>query len=325
LAFQITVTKYFLIGSLSVTIWDILSNLHEDWKMLKTGGMGVSIVFYFISRMSTLAYLLGLTIIETAPIGNCSSVQTIQTMLSISISTTSFLFFLRIRAMYIDNNLVSAFFSSRLVTPAQGISGSNIGTTSYCINTRLEPYVAASSIILTVNDTLVFCATTWRLMDNSYINPTMKNGPGIAIFGRHLPAFSRSLLKDGQVYYLTTLGLNIVTVSLFFNDSIPIVYRSFIAIPNVAIINIMTCYIYRKIRLGLYTEYPANTLNIVSDAVPPEVAWSVGTDRRFEPASTTDLSGPSLASLEYICTTGQVAERFRPVIGHPARLPSRET
>ena len=146
-----------------------------------------------------------------APIGHCVQIwRGIPWLYVIAIPATSLLFFFRVRAMYGNNLYVTLFFSFMLlavvagsVTSTQGVTLVPIGTTNYCTNGRMDEYVIASGIIPLVNDTLVFIAITWRLVRGSVRVPSTRTGGSWSfIFGKHLPAFSRSLLQDGQVYYL---------------------------------------------------------------------------------------------------------------------------
>ncbi|CAA7262468.1 unnamed protein product [Cyclocybe aegerita] len=260
-AYQVTIAIYVLVGSLAVLIWDIVTNLYNDYKMITQCRMNISCIVYFLSRWSCLAYLTGLTILETAPVGHCDNIRLVQSIYPIAIPMTSLLFFFRVVAMYEWNKYIVAFFSlswlavvGGCLTPTQGISGSNIGNTAYCINSRLEPYVSAAAIVPFVNDTLIFIATTMRLMQNTYVDTNIKNGLKVMLFGKYLPAFSKAVLQDGQAYYLTTISLNLVTAIMFYNTSIPIVYRSFIGVPNIVLMNAMACHVYRKIRFGVYRE-----------------------------------------------------------------------
>ena len=68
----------------------------------------------------------------------------------------------------------------------------------------MKKYVDTAAIAPFINDTLVFLAITYQLMGNSYITPpnSMKARLRIFAFGDHLPALSKALLKDGQLYYL---------------------------------------------------------------------------------------------------------------------------
>jgi len=172
--------------------------------------------------------------------------------------------------MYNDSTFAVLFFFimwlavvGGSITPIFGVGATNIGPTDFCINSRLENYVSAACIVPLVNDTLIFIATSWRLWKNAYVDQSIHNNIQVMVFGRHLPSFSRALLKDGQAYYLTTISLNLITVSLFFNRSIPVVYRSFIGIPNIVLMNSMACHVYRNVRFGVYVEN-ASTITTIS-------------------------------------------------------------
>jgi len=67
---------------------------------------------------------------------------------------------------------------------------------------HVEPYVASASIVMLVNDTLVFLAITWKLMGNARIDSSIRTGFRILAFGEYMPALSKALLQDGQAYYL---------------------------------------------------------------------------------------------------------------------------
>lgn len=64
-------------------------------------------------------------------------------------------------------------------------------------------FIMTSTLVSMINDLLIFCAITCRLMNMAgFGDPTPRQRLMTAVFGRHLPAFSRTLLKDGQAYFL---------------------------------------------------------------------------------------------------------------------------
>jgi len=132
----------------------------------------------------------------------------------------------------------------------------NLGPTKYCIETALKSFISVSTITPAVYDTFVFAAITWKVASNSYADE-QTGQVGLlrsAIFGKYLPAFSKGLLQDGQIYYLSTVLLNLVCLSLLYVDSVSVVYRVAIGVPDVALMNIMACRVYRNTRLGIYKE-----------------------------------------------------------------------
>jgi hypothetical protein len=82
-------------------------------------------------------------------------------------------------------------------------SGANIGTTKYCFlqhRTNLANLLTSASVF--IHDSLVFIATSWAFMRISFSNVNVKNGIGVMVFGRNLTPFSKSILRDGQAYFL---------------------------------------------------------------------------------------------------------------------------
>ena len=131
---------------------------------------------------------------------------------------TSLLFFFRTRAVFNTYPWVVAFFAGLWLAILGGClafivniyelvtvnPASNMDP--ICINSDVNPILAATTIILLVNDTLVFLAISWRLSRNSYYPDTIESGIRLLIFGDYLPVFSKALLQDGQAYYLLALS-----------------------------------------------------------------------------------------------------------------------
>ncbi|CAA7262416.1 unnamed protein product [Cyclocybe aegerita] len=154
--------------------------------------------------------LLTLTNCLAAPLDiPCTRFSKVFTWLfAVSVPLTSLLFLFRVLAIFHENKLVRAFFCvmwlgvvAGVMTPTQGLIGTNIGPTKYCINVRLEAYITTAGLIPLVNDTLVFLAISWKLMRNTHMTPNpLRGNLSFRAFlrGDYLPAFSRGLLQDGQ-------------------------------------------------------------------------------------------------------------------------------
>ncbi|KAH9475853.1 hypothetical protein JR316_0011413 [Psilocybe cubensis] len=178
-----------------------------------------------------------------------------------AISFTSLLFTFRVRAIFEGNRYVTAFFGilwlvvvgTALMT-TQGDTAGQIGSTKSCVNEHFKEYVTGSAIAPLVNDTLVFLAISWRLMQNSLLGNDRKFCIRAMILGKRMPSFSRALLKDGQVYYLTTVSTNLLTLILMLIHPVPEAYRTMLAGPNIMLMNVMACRVYRKTKLGLFAN-----------------------------------------------------------------------
>lgn len=149
-----------------------------------------------------------------APVGHCALVSNVAFgWCPLSIAGTGLLFFLRLRAIYNRNRLVvSVFFILWLALLASainlpfGFKGAAVKGTSFCMYAYVSRLAFYSRIAPLVFDTLVFIAISWRL---SRIGTLSEPSEGVGrntlnamVFGTNLPAFSRGLLTDGQIYYL---------------------------------------------------------------------------------------------------------------------------
>ncbi|KAG6876101.1 hypothetical protein C0993_005543 [Termitomyces sp. T159_Od127] len=87
-------------------------------------------------------------------------------------------------------------------TAANVASALHIGPTNYCANPELKFYAIAAPMAFAINDTFVFLAISWRLLSGGTFGSGQKSTIKSVMLGEYLPAFSRALLQDGQVYYL---------------------------------------------------------------------------------------------------------------------------
>ncbi|KAF8875025.1 hypothetical protein CPB84DRAFT_1796932 [Gymnopilus junonius] len=251
-AYESLISSYVLVASLAVHIWDILSSLNEEYDVFMKRPLRLPWFVCWIARLSSLCFLLYNTIYGTAPVGNCETLSRIgPSLFCVALSSTSLMFYLQVTAMYKGQKLVSAFFfflwlavvGGSLTTVVGVGSGVAIGPTKHCLSGSLKPFVGANVFITFVNDTLIFVATWLRLAQVGLPGNT-----------RALTVFTRALFRDGQAYYLTTASLSLMTMVIFYIDSIPLVYRAILPSINLALMNIMACRVYRRWRSGRYKK-----------------------------------------------------------------------
>ena len=143
------------------------------------------------------------------PIGDCSYVRHVNMIFIVAFPTTLLLFVLRLCALYHNQKWVVAFFSLSWISVlcssimlSIGTKGVAIRSTNYCLEIKTQSSSRIAAITPVVHDTLVYLATSWAFMRNSYLEPNVQNGVAVMVWGKHLPAFSRSILRNGQAYYL---------------------------------------------------------------------------------------------------------------------------
>ncbi|CCM02248.1 uncharacterized protein FIBRA_04329 [Fibroporia radiculosa] len=258
-AFQIA--QYIMVGSMGALAWELLLNLPTDHRLLFEYRVTFPTIVYYFSRLSTLSYVLSSTIFQTYPTGYCVVIQRVVTIsMAISVSSTSLLFYFRMAAVFHNNRLVMAVYVVLwLGVVAGGImlvvssTGGSMPLPEYCTMSNMENYGGAIGVMVLIHDTFVFTAISWRIVHHSYGDGenSKKRRMRIFLFGDYLQPISRTLLRDGQFYYVAKIGCNLVIVILFYIYSLSLVYRTFFTIPNVFVTNSMACLIVRHAKLSL--------------------------------------------------------------------------
>ncbi|KAH9841026.1 uncharacterized protein C8Q71DRAFT_692191, partial [Rhodofomes roseus] len=255
-AVEIEVIRCVLLISTGATIWDVLSSFTEEVQLLFGGKLRLPMVVYWISRLSSVAFVFVSTVYKVTPVGHCNEFEkTVAGLMTIAVSTTSLLFFFRIRAVFHDSKIVVGFYFILWLSVVGGTfplpfgaTGGSIGPTSYCLDTGLKPYASASVIIPLIHDTLVFLAMSYRLLCNTRREVTLRGRLGSLWSRDHLPRFSATLLKGSQHYYLVAVCSNLTLLIMLYSKPLPVVMRTVWSIPNVFLTNSMACRIFRNAR-----------------------------------------------------------------------------
>ncbi|KAJ3729807.1 hypothetical protein C8R42DRAFT_693595 [Lentinula raphanica] len=283
LAAQFEVSRYLFAITLGAYCWDICVNFNNDYKLLFKNKIRLPTVVYYLSRqaiqvISTLAYITSSFVFQVANVRNCQALQVALGIFNVlSQSFTSMLFLIRVTAVYREVVIIRVCFillwlgvvGGALSVPL-GIGGGHIGPTMACINTIVKKTTEISVIMPMINDSAIFIAITYRILDNS----VYEEGRGAqvrAFFGwnKLLPAVSRNLLQGGQHYYFFALLTNVVTLILNQLKDLPPTYHGMFTISSLALINVLACVVYRRIKFGLITEDGVS--NIDTNHIPVEV------------------------------------------------------
>ena len=147
--------------------------------------------------------------ILAAPIGNCDYIRRVGFLYAVALPFTVLLLVFRVVALYKNSKYAIAFFGlswlaflANSIVVSMGVVGEQIKNTPYCLEAKPQTQSILGVIGPIVHDTLIFIATAWAFMKNSYLKTNVDNVLDVMVLGRHLPAFSRSLLRDGQLYFL---------------------------------------------------------------------------------------------------------------------------
>ncbi|KAJ7595254.1 hypothetical protein C8J56DRAFT_921945 [Mycena floridula] len=258
LANQFEVSRYVY----AAYIWDILTNLGSEYQLLFKHRFRLPTAVYLTSRIFTLISIVTAFIFQTAPVPNCGHLIIVYAItLALSASTTSFLFFLRVTAVWLHHKFVYGLFlalwlcvlGTSIAIPI-GIRGAHLGTTQQCIETALRSvYLEASPIMIFINDTMIFLAITYRIISYMVFEETMTAQINAFFRGKHISCLARLLLQGGQHYYLISTCGSIVMTVMLVAPGLPAPYRGMLATPLVSLNNVMACIVFRHIKFGLIT------------------------------------------------------------------------
>ncbi|TFK38667.1 hypothetical protein BDQ12DRAFT_630449 [Crucibulum laeve] len=259
---QFEVSRYLYAVTLGIYMWDVAINLGSDYQLLFKHAIRFPTIVYYMSRTTTLTYIINCFIFQVGHVDNCQALEiALGICYILSTSTTSLLFLMRIQAIYHRNQAVRIMFiflwvavtAAAVVVPV-GISGAHIGPTQQCINTRVEQYTAATAIVQMINDTAIFLAISYKILNVSLGDESLKTRAKMFFGNGSLPVVSRLLLQSGQQYYLIAACGNIVLLVLVELPNLPDVYRGMCTIPVLAVNNLMACIVFRKIKFGLISQ-----------------------------------------------------------------------
>ncbi|KAF5374020.1 hypothetical protein D9757_010063 [Collybiopsis confluens] len=259
-----------------------------------------------MSRVASLAYIIGRTIFMTYPLGNCrQGFFIINCLFPFGLAGSNFLFFLRARAVYMGSKYMTALFAflwlasfgAAFTIPLASLPDTmNIGNTAYCGALQTENSAMAAVVVPAIYDTIVFLAISYKLMSYSGFagNRTIRS----RILGQDLPEVSRALLRDGQKYYLVTIVSNLATIAVGASSShVALLYQWMLTGPNLMLTNIMACYVYRHTILSaLRDSTPGVNVQVIPTLTIP--------DRSTQTISALRFSFPGIIS-----TTGSTSTR----------------
>ncbi|KAJ6527994.1 hypothetical protein DFH09DRAFT_1045624 [Mycena vulgaris] len=218
------------------------------------------------SRLASLIYTLGNTLFASYPLARCNTAFIVfNSFYPIAVSATALLFFFRVRAIYGGSHFVTVIFGflslagvATSVTVATSVAvpisarATSFGNPPQCVLlARHHPYSGSSGITLTIHATVVFFAISYRLVSNfTHAQQTRRDKVTELFSGANLPAFSKALFDEGQMYYMATVVSNIFTTVMVYVPNANPLYHGLLIIPNVTLTSIMACRVYRHTKLG---------------------------------------------------------------------------
>ncbi|KAF9548192.1 hypothetical protein CPC08DRAFT_648493, partial [Agrocybe pediades] len=262
LALQVALSTYIIIGACAVMVWDFVCDVPAMVRLVMPAMLSYSTPAYILSRLGTLGYVLGTAIYHTSPVRHCFTLQrVVDWFYPLAVPFTALLFYFRIMVLYPINERVKIFFGIMwlavlggcLTVPQAGIGG-NIGPTNYCQIVSVKNYGRSAAIIPLINDTFVYLAIAYRFLSNAHLDNIFQDGWRTFLFGDKLHTLSKAMLPSSSLFYSTTVLVNLLTVVMLFMTSLPAAYQTMFVVPNVVLMNIMGCHVYRNLKFSKHRD-----------------------------------------------------------------------
>lgn len=129
-------------------------------------------------------------------------------LLVVFVAATTAMFYLRVCAVYCMNKFIIIFYGllwlavlGMLLTLPETFTAVHIAKTGYCGESIKGPFLGPTTVILMVNDAVVYGGIAHKLF-RMYAETTPNAKFSFLTFGRTLPIFSKALLKDSQLYFM---------------------------------------------------------------------------------------------------------------------------
>ncbi|KZP15856.1 hypothetical protein FIBSPDRAFT_1047913 [Athelia psychrophila] len=252
--------------------YDWLLSVSEEYEILSKAGLSKSNMVYFLSRIGEFGHQLTNALLLFVSMERCDFLTGILgTCSTVSVVSTSFLFLLRVRAVYLNSKFITILFGTFwLVTAllnvlqATSLHGEIIPGTQMCTYLESEHFIIPSITTFVagfINDTLIFLAITFRLSTDARTDETWRSRFLSVVKGKGLYRLSRSLLISGQVYYLAVIIFFSANLVVMVSPSIPTVDHFLTITTLLGFTNMMACRVFRGVALGMMEDYPATGLS----------------------------------------------------------------
>ncbi|KZP10265.1 hypothetical protein FIBSPDRAFT_711861, partial [Athelia psychrophila] len=176
----------------------------------------------------------------------------------ISLASTSFLFFLRVRAVYLRSRYATALFGALWIvtvsstiwasTTLRAEHDSSPAVNGGCIMTGLQA-VPSPLISTFVNDTLIFLAISYRLTTNAVADGGRRSRLMTIVNGKGLYSLSQLMLQTGQLYYFSTFLYFFVNLAIIWIPFVPPGAQPILITIHSSFTTTMACRVFRGVAL----------------------------------------------------------------------------
>ncbi|KZP14279.1 hypothetical protein FIBSPDRAFT_1048841 [Athelia psychrophila] len=256
---------YVSVVQLTAYLYDWVLSISGEHQVFSRAGLTWPIAIYLLSRFTTAAHLLLVLIFIFAPTGHCTPLTALFAVCAAArMISTSFLFLLRVRAVYLRSTSVTAMFGImwliavilNIINDAT-IRAAPLTDTQYCVTIQLQ-HPAYPSTSAFVFDTFVFIAISYRLAADAATEQSWRARLQSVVTGKGQFSISRALMVSGQLYYLAIILFFWVNLAIVVSPLIPASSHYALNTAYFAFTNIMACRVFRGVALGVLEKSPTS-------------------------------------------------------------------
>ncbi|KZP25352.1 hypothetical protein FIBSPDRAFT_388354 [Athelia psychrophila] len=256
-------SSYLYTVQITAYTYEWLLSISDECAMVSNSGMTWSISIYFLSRISQLIYL-GVVMAYSAPTVKCDFkllTVTIAVCASVTGAATTYMFLLRVRAVYLKSMRITALFGALwlvtqglLALTSTAVHAAPNQPSQYCNGLYLKYGILPSAAIFAY-DTLVFLAISYRLAEDASTKAGWRSRIMSVTKGHGLHRLSRSIMRSGLQYYLASLLFSLTNLVLMLSPAPPAARYSLVTM-YIGFTNIMACRVFRGVALGMMERSP---------------------------------------------------------------------
>ncbi|KZP13613.1 hypothetical protein FIBSPDRAFT_1049312, partial [Athelia psychrophila] len=250
---------YISVAQLTAYSYDSLLSISEEHEIISRAGITWPIAIYLLSRIGTAAPLLLIAIFQFIPTGHCPPLVALYAACAATRAiSTSFLFFLRVRAVYLCSRFATVFFGILWLIMAilniiadASIAPGHPTATHHCTtaqNPQTTNYPSTASFLF---DTIIFIAISYRLAADAATEQSWRARLQSVVTGKGLLRISRALMVSGQLYYLAAISFFWVNLIVKMSPLIPANSHFLLSSSYMPFMNIMACRVFRGVALGM--------------------------------------------------------------------------
>lgn len=254
---QTQAATYVTWCALVIFTWDWILALAEEYEIVKRCGRNCTVLVYFLARISAgvLCVLVLIYYLGALRDDSCLTVfAAIGAMLAVGSAAKSCLFLLRVRAVYRNSKLVTVLAGIGWLAVvctwpmvAHLVHTYYVGPIEYCTVSGFASITVLSLWLNLAYDTCIYVAISTRLIRDT--KPAIKSRISVLIRGSGLPRTMRYLLRDGHIYYFTTIFFTLLACIISVMPQFGPIFRTSFTVPAFVIETIMACKVFRAVIL----------------------------------------------------------------------------